>query len=283
MNKHFKLSDGRVLSYREYGRSEGEPLFYFHGYPSSLLEVETFGGERLAEEMNLHLIAIDRPGYGESDGQKNRTLKDWSQDVVEVADGLGWGKFSVLGYSGGGPFALGCANWIPLRLKKVLVISGMGPANAPLFREAPAWTLLKGPGFMRSMIMMGMKKMLDKDPDKFITSMNKNLPPIDKEMMKRSELSQNFISIIKQALMVSSKGALQDAAILRSDWGFSLDGVLHPVDLWHGGQDHNVRFESAEYVASQLPHCETHYFPEEGHISLIGNRFNDILSVLDHD
>ena len=48
-------------------------------------------------------------------------------------------------------------------------------------------------------------------------------------------------------------------------------------DLWHGEQDQNVKIETARFMASKLPNCTPHYFPDEGLISLIGNRFGEIL------
>ena len=279
MNRTFSLPDGRILCYAEYGIKGGEPLFYFHGFPGSHLEVNLFQGERVATELKIHLIAIDRPGYGGSEGQKHRTLRDWSKDVTDLADGLEWEKFSVLGYSGGGPFALACARWIPERLNKILVISGMGPVTAPLIREAPLWALLRGPALMRSMILMGMKRMLNKDPEKILINMNKDLPRADKEMMNKDEIKANFIALLKESFRLSLKGAMQDASILRGDWGFSLDQVLPAIDLWHGEQDENVKIETARYMAGGLPNCATHYYPDEGHISLITNHIEKILKL----
>jgi pimeloyl-ACP methyl ester carboxylesterase len=255
-------------------------VFYFHGFPGSSLEVEIFNGNSIATELKIRLIAVDRPGYGGSDGKKNRTLEGWAKDVADLADDLGMEKFSVLGNSGGGPFALACAYWIPERLKKVVVVSGMGTADAPGFRETPAWTLLKGPGFMLSVMMMGMKKMLDRDPEKFITSMKNNLPLVDKEIMNQIGMGMGFIAALKEAFRISTKGAMQDAGILKRTWDFSLQDVVQQVDLWHGEQDQNVKIETARFMAGKLPNCAPHYFPEEGHLSLIGNRFGEILKLM---
>lgn len=37
-NQTFKLPDGRVLGFAEYGNPDGVPLLYFHGYPCCRLE-----------------------------------------------------------------------------------------------------------------------------------------------------------------------------------------------------------------------------------------------------
>jgi hypothetical protein len=45
-SQQIKLHDGRMLGYAEYGSSEGTPVFYFHGFPSSRLDWGLFGAEK---------------------------------------------------------------------------------------------------------------------------------------------------------------------------------------------------------------------------------------------
>jgi pimeloyl-ACP methyl ester carboxylesterase len=60
----FQLPDGRTIGFAEYGAEQGKPLFYFHGWPSSRVEFNGFKGDELARRLNLHIIAVDRPGFG---------------------------------------------------------------------------------------------------------------------------------------------------------------------------------------------------------------------------
>jgi pimeloyl-ACP methyl ester carboxylesterase len=41
-----KAGDGRRLGYAQYGRPDGEPLFYFHGHPGSRQEARRSAGQR---------------------------------------------------------------------------------------------------------------------------------------------------------------------------------------------------------------------------------------------
>ena len=84
-----RLDDGRTLSYGEYGDPHAEPVFYFHGWPGSRHE-----GQLIAHP-GLRVIAPERPGMGGSDFQPGRTLLDWADDVVKLADGLGLPRFGV--------------------------------------------------------------------------------------------------------------------------------------------------------------------------------------------
>ncbi len=127
-NLTIRLKDGRKLGYAEYGDATGDALFYFHGWPSSRLQAS--GLDEEAKRLKIRVIAPDRPGYGLSDYAPNRTLLDWADDVIELADCLHIKKFAVVGVSGGGPYAAVCAYKIPEdRLTKVGIVVGLAPTN----------------------------------------------------------------------------------------------------------------------------------------------------------
>ena len=73
-NQILDLKDGRKLCYAECGNSNGKPIFHLHGHPGSRLEIRFFGEK--AEEYDIHIIAVDRPGNGLSDFQPKQTLLD---------------------------------------------------------------------------------------------------------------------------------------------------------------------------------------------------------------
>jgi pimeloyl-ACP methyl ester carboxylesterase len=81
-----RLRDGRQLQSLEIGKSDGSPIFHFHGNGSSRLEVLTVKAE--AERLGVRLICLDRPGIGGSDERRGYRLLDWPDDVVEVAADL---------------------------------------------------------------------------------------------------------------------------------------------------------------------------------------------------
>lgn len=280
-----ELSDGRHLSFYEYGVDSGNPVFYFHGFPGSHLDTEIFYADELARKFNLRIIACDRPGYGDSENDPDRALLDWPEDIVAVADHLNLDKFSILGYSGGGPYALACAYKIPDRLDQVVVISGMAPFDANMAKKGMSMFIPKMPGFMQNIILNGMAKSINEDPEKLITSMNKNIPVIDQEAMKDPEIRQAFINLIKEAYKQGSGGSKTDAGIYKSEWGFKLEQIKHLIQSWHGEEDLNILIETAEDVASKLPNCEYELFPNQAHISLLAQYSERILrnfSDLDH-
>ena len=95
-----RLPSGCVLSYCEFGEPSGPLVFYFHGTPGSCIEAGLI--EEEACQTGVRLIAIDRPGIGSSRYQPQRRILDWPQQVVQLADCLGYSdsSFGIIGLSG---------------------------------------------------------------------------------------------------------------------------------------------------------------------------------------
>lgn len=85
----------------------------------------------MAKDSQVRFIGIDRPGFGLSDFKPKRALVDWPNDITELANSLGIDQFSILGVSGGGPYAAACAHQMPDRLISVGIVCGMGPVDVP--------------------------------------------------------------------------------------------------------------------------------------------------------
>lgn len=124
-----RLEHGRCLALCEYGPRDGQPVFFFHGWPGSRLDFAANAGA--ADEAGARVIAIDRPGIGRSGPRSGRTVLDWPVDVVAVADCLGIERFAVLGFSFGGPYARACGYALPTRVTRVGLISCLAPVDDP--------------------------------------------------------------------------------------------------------------------------------------------------------
>ncbi|UCC17630.1 MAG: hypothetical protein JSU58_03520, partial [Dehalococcoidales bacterium] len=84
--QHLRMKNGRTMGYAEYGAPDGTPAFYFHGFPGSRLDWAFSDPTNIAAKMNVRVIALDRPGMGWSGFQPDRTILDWPDDVIDVAD-----------------------------------------------------------------------------------------------------------------------------------------------------------------------------------------------------
>jgi pimeloyl-ACP methyl ester carboxylesterase len=77
------LRDGRKLAFREYG--QGFPVVFLHGNLNSRLFAPSWGKteEETAAAGCCRVIAVDRPGYGDSCFQPGRQHADAARDVGE--------------------------------------------------------------------------------------------------------------------------------------------------------------------------------------------------------
>lgn len=127
------LGDGRTLAWRECGDPDGRPVVHAHG--------GLFSGAyaRLADadcrRLGLRLVTPDRPGIGRSSPQPGRTTGDWADDVVALADHLGFDRFATLGWSMGGQYAMGLAARLPKRTEGLVVVAGAPPLDDPSRRR----------------------------------------------------------------------------------------------------------------------------------------------------
>jgi pimeloyl-ACP methyl ester carboxylesterase len=279
-SQQIKLEDERVLGYAEYGSPEGIPIFYFHGFPSSRLDWRLINNDNLLSELNVRVIAPDRPGYGLSDYKRGRKLLDWPEDVIELANKLQIDSFAVLGVSGGNPYAASCAFGIRDRLIKTGMVCGMGPSDAPGMKDGVSWTIPGAPSIIRRVILILTSIGLRRDPDQFISRTKETISEPDSQLLVQPELAASFIEGTREAFRNGISGANQEAALFGRPWGFRLQDITTEVHLWHGEQDLNVPISVGRYVADTIPNCTASFHSKEGHLTLPRNNVEDILSTL---
>jgi pimeloyl-ACP methyl ester carboxylesterase len=120
------LPDGRRLAYCTAGVPEGDPVVAHHGTPGCRLLV-SFCADAAAAE-GVRLVVPDRPGYGRSTSPpRGWSWNDWRNDLHELLDTEGIDQAPLVGFSGGGPFALAAADGD--RTPRVGLISSVIPPS----------------------------------------------------------------------------------------------------------------------------------------------------------
>ena len=285
INLNVTLSDGRKLGYNEYGPADGKPLFYFHGTPSSRIEWQMFGGEQLAMQLHLRVISIDRPGMGISDFQAGRRILNWPTDIAALADGLGIDHFSVLAFSGGGPYAAVCALAIPERLTSVGIVSGAGPFTEtgiaeginPMSRQF--FDLCRDKPVRGRMMLRMMGTMAHYAPNRIIAQTMSALPEPDQSTLKWPEVRQCYLQTMLEAQRRGPRGAQHDTALMVSPWEFRPQEIKMAVHLWHGEADRDTPIAMGRSLAAAIPKSQAHFYPNEGHLSTFANHVQHILKV----
>lgn len=283
-SQQFRLSDGRTLGFAEFGDPHGKPVFYFHGFPGSRLEAQV--AAELASQNRARIIATDRPGYGLSNFKAHRLIGDWPADVLEFANSLGLGRFTVLGISGGGPYAAACALKIPERLISVGIVSGMGPPEA--LRESGTMMRLNRlalflarhtPGLM-NITVAGIASSIRRRPERFVSRLTRLVSSVDREILERKEFREALCRSFREAVRLDSRGPARDLVLYARPWDFRLQDIKMPVNLWHGELDFIVPPSMGRFQQSAIPDCRATYFRQEGHFSLIMKHMKDIFDAL---
>jgi len=280
------LPDGRALGYAECGDPGGVPVLHFHGTPSSRLDLMMPGFDEIASRLGVRYLALDRPGIGLSDPRPGRTILDWPVDVVGFAEAIGLSRFSVCGLSGGSPYAIACALRIPHRLRSAGVVSGVAPMNAPDGREGMSrqtrtlFFMGRHLPLILRWILRRTSKRLRLGPEPSFDKLMAQLPDVDRAVLSDRANRDHLLSVVRSAFRKGERGGLDDLVLASRPWGFDLGQVPMVVNLWFGGRDVNVPPAAGNYLARSLGRSEARYYPDEGHLSLIWNRFEEILTGL---
>lgn len=253
-----RLKDNRRLSYAEYGNSDGVPVLLFHGRPGSRFlpvpEIEA------AARSGIRLINPERPGYGWSDFQPDRTLLDWPDDVTALIDHLNIPKVGIIGPSAGGPYAAACAYKIPDRLTRVAIISSKAPYNA--FGEPDDNpTLADAVTFANDIA-----NQFHSNPEALVESIIVNLPNEGVDSIQSSFIKDWLLKCYEETLRNGTEGLIQELMLLHTlPWGFPLAEITADVQIWHGEQDTAVSIKEGEFLAQNIPNCQFHRIPDAGH------------------
>jgi|ERR1700693_5585851 len=284
--KFLSLKNGGRLAFAEYGCADGEPVFFFHGWPSSRTMGEL--ADAAARELNVRIISADRPGICDSTFQPDRQLLDWPDLLQQFADHLSIGRFHVLAISGGAPYAYVTGLKMPERVGRVAVVSGAVPfadlsdhsGLLPLYRWM-MWSYWNQPRLLRASFYLVRPIISWRTSLRIARSFLHTLPRPDAEAF-RDDAAFNvcFESQRRAWLGSGADGVMADAEIYGRPWGFRLEDVDVPVRLWHGKQDRAFSFRVAEETAKRLPDCVARYVDNEGHFSLPIRHMREILADL---
>jgi pimeloyl-ACP methyl ester carboxylesterase len=269
------LPDGRNLGYATIGK--GNPVMYFHGTASSRLEVYLL--KRLVTEGNLQLIAMDRPGYGLSTYKPRKNIQDLNNDLNFLADHLDINQFSVLGWSGGGVFALAYITCFPQRVTSGVIA---GTPNLPFDASTAhnnipfAKYVMKLP-FLGTIAMRNMRRQVLKadSPEAFLHSNQ------GRQMLHTCSnhdltffTNPTWISLMHQSMTEafrqnnSDKVVLEEHKLFLKPWNLPFKQVSKKLWVWQGTEDKTCPIKNAYNIAHKIKGCNLEIFPQQGHCVL---------------
>jgi len=229
-----------------------------------------------AERQGIRLISYDRPGYGGSTRQADRTIADCADDVRKIAAGLGISRLAVWGISGGGPHAIACAALLPDLVPAVGVLASIAPWNADgldyfdgmgQLNVDDILLVLEDPAAARAKCEADRVEMLGLTLPELMEFMATLLAPVDAEILT-GELGQYLIDSQRSGLAPGSDGWWDDGVAMLEPWGFELSSIRSPVLLYHGREDRFVPFAHGQWLAAHIPGVEARLTDHDGHLTL---------------
>jgi pimeloyl-ACP methyl ester carboxylesterase len=265
-----RLSDGRTLAYTDLGPRDGTPIMYFHGAPSSRLDLILLGLEGTLAKLGVRVVSPDRPGYGGSTSQPGRRLEDWPADVAALADDLGLRRFAVMGPSSGGPYAVVCAALLQERVASAGVIAGVTDMAWP-----PAWEGLE-PNEV-TLMRLGdeaaaaawCEAQFGHDGSRFAEGWD--LAPADVATLQDEATAAAFVTTVAEAFRQGVAGYAQDITVQARAWTFDPAAVTAPVRVLHGQADTLCPIAHGRHTAEIIPTAQLVTWPDHGHLSILAD------------
>lgn len=272
-----KLKDGRTLGWREWGPVNGIPVLFCTG--AAMSGYLGFGFDVLPK-LGLRLLAIDRPGLGCSTHHPNKSLISWSDDVEKILKFIHADSAYVVGFSQGTPFALALA--ARGLASSVAIVSGQDQ----LYHSS-----------MRPLLIPDVQQMLnviEQDPDGFERHVAKTFTleqmwsmvmgmngEHDRSVYENPTFNAVYRRALEDGFSQGTKGYARDLILALSNWGFDVETLRLPIDLWYGRLDtspvHSPDFGVT--LANRLPQATLHILDDEGG-SLLWTRSHEILETL---
>jgi pimeloyl-ACP methyl ester carboxylesterase len=276
------LPDGRVLAYEEYGIPTGFPVLSFHGGLSSRLDAAP--AHEAAVATGVRLISPDRPGMGLSSYQPGRRLVDWPADVAHLTAALGIERFAVMGWSAGGPYAAICAAWMGGRVTAAALLSSSvpldlyGTTRGLSVEDRALLFLTRRTPWLAATVMK--VSIVNASNARLFRAVMRSFPPADRTVMTEWGPPDHALAFVREAMLQGTEGCVQDYRIFGDPWGFSLEEIRVPVDIWEGADDKTGPPGYRAFLKRHIPHASVTVVPGEGHLSLLPHQAPAIFSSL---
>ncbi len=242
------------MTFDDVGDPRGTPVVYLHGGGDSRLSRHPDDG--LAADLGVRLVAVDRCGPPE----RARTLLSFACDVLGLADELALERFSVVGWSAGGPHALALAAAGGERIARAVVVAGMPPPDGlgamPADAQRTIRVARRSPRAATALLAHWARR---------------PTPPTGDPECDRAYAEGRV-----ESFRHGSRWLALELAALSRPWGFELDDVRAPVSLLYGERDRVCPPSIGRAYEQALPNASLRVV-DDGH-QLLFSRWREILA-----
>lgn len=269
----FCLENGRRMAYRDFGAPDGWPVLALHGTPGSGLMFSI--AAQSARQLEIRLIAPDRWGYGRTDPHPRPSLAAWARDAAELVAGLALSQLSIVGLSGGSPYAAATAAELGSKVERLALAVPVGPlaGSAPehqlgLFHRLLFIGLGRRPRLVET-LLGGYRRLVDWKPRRAISIAAIGQCRSDRALL-RTPAVQDFLSeTFRDGLEPGTRGPAIDLELFASHWDVPLQRISAETRIWIGREDRLVPLAAARRLAAAIPGVVLTELDGHGHFWIV--------------
>jgi pimeloyl-ACP methyl ester carboxylesterase len=276
------LTDGRRMTWSEFGAPDGAPVLSCHGGLLCRFDVEPCASA--FAEAGLRVISPDRPGVGRSDRAPGHSTGDWCDDARQLLDALELERVAVSGWSLGGQYAAAVAARLGDRVSGLALVAACPPLDdhhrfrelnrmdrrlarlsqraAPLARVAFTFTARLG----------------RRSPVRLARFEAKHSPAADAAVI---EAHGEWLGVAMGEGARDGAGMVDEYRAFVAPWGFALDEIAVPTTIHQGDADTLVPPKWAGELAGAIRGATLTSYEGEGHMIGISRRVDITRSLVD--
>ncbi len=281
------LPDDRQLGFAEFGPAGGKPVLWFHGTPGARRQIAP-EARRLAEEWDIRIISVERPGIGASTPHIYEALIDFADDIEQLTHALDIDYFGTVGLSGGGPYSLACAHQMPGQTVAAVILGGVAPTCGE--DAAEGWivnAMRRGSPLLQythrplGSMMTSLVRALEPRADMWMDLFAKLLSEGDQRVFADPGMRRMFIEDLVGGSRSDMRAFMFDTVLFGRHWGFLLGDLEVPVHLLYGDSDNIVPLEHAYHMAEKIPGARLSIREDEGHLGGLGASEEIFQAIID--
>lgn len=269
------------LGHIELGTPSRPPLVFFHGYPAAAQQVMAVPD--LAIFDRFRLVAVDRPGFGESVPAADST--ELVTRFESLLDMLAIDRFHLLAVSAGVATAVVLADRLRERTNSLTAISSLGPlCERELFDALPRmvrrlFTLARfSPWFLAKIFERRLTTFVAELPRTPPATLAAILSSRDRDALRDPRIAQAMAGARRHAFTQGALAVAREARRMQQPWPIRDWRFPFPVRLFHGDADLLVPPLHAEWLNRRIAGSRLTIVPGEGHYSLPIFRLEEILA-----
>jgi pimeloyl-ACP methyl ester carboxylesterase/DNA-binding CsgD family transcriptional regulator len=241
-----------------YGDPEGEPIIYLHN-----MYTRTFPPVIEAElaKAGLYVIAVARPGYGQSTmpPPKQDYVDCYIEDIRAVMDQMQIDRCKILGHVTAAPFTFAACAALPERFSHAFVTSSSTPAPfVKLTSVGSNWTSALvsackvSPKMGGLILSSGLRWTRKHGITRFLAKHHRN-SPADLEISLRPDVLKDFSASYDFSCAQGFESAALGFVISTDDWSSLVEQSNIPTTLIHGEQDSHFSVQAARQFRDAYP------------------------------